>query len=155
MPQNKKESLIFGLMACGGMVLGMSSYNLWLHQQFSINNLVIGFFPGFIVAFLVENFFVGNLARKIAFSFSIVNKSAVHRMVMISICMILGMVTVMSFYGVMMQGGLGHFTIVNYLNTFAKNLLAALPLQLLIVGPVSRKILTNLQRKAAVNATSE
>ncbi|HAR0739494.1 TPA: DUF2798 domain-containing protein, partial [Enterococcus faecium] len=33
MPTNKKEGIIFTTMMCFLMVLGMSAYNLWLHQD--------------------------------------------------------------------------------------------------------------------------
>lgn len=150
MPQNKKESLLFAFMACSGMVLGMSSYNLWLHHQLSADKVLLGFFPGFIVAFLIENLIVGNPARKLALSFSITKESKFYAIILVSVFMILGMVTFMSFYGFIIQRQWHLLSFRTYFLTFGRNLLAALPLQLLLVGPVSRKLLSIIQKRQAI-----
>ena len=60
----------------------------------------------------------------------------------VSSCMVLGMVFFMSMYGVIMQFGFTESFLNYYLGAFAKNLIMALPLQLLIVGPICRMILS-------------
>lgn len=49
---------------CFLMVLGMSVYNLWLHGDLYFSNLLIGLVPGFIVAFILDVFIVGVIAKK-------------------------------------------------------------------------------------------
>lgn len=74
MPQNKKEGIFFTTIVCFSMVLSMSAYNLLLHGQFSLSNLLVGLVPGFIVAFLFDVLVVATPAKKIAFALPI-NKS--------------------------------------------------------------------------------
>lgn len=64
MPTNKKEGIIFTSLMCFLMVLGMSVYNLWLHGDLYFSNLLIGLVPGFIVAFILDVFIVGVIAKK-------------------------------------------------------------------------------------------
>ena len=69
MPTNKKEGIIFTVMMCSLMVIGMSIYNLWVHNSLNIIALAIGFIPGFIVAFVLDVFIVGVVAKKLAFKY--------------------------------------------------------------------------------------
>jgi len=70
-PTTKKESMYFGMMMCGGMVLVMTMYNMLINDVIGhitlaegILNLVITF----VFAMAVETFFVGPVAKKVAFS---------------------------------------------------------------------------------------
>lgn len=142
MPKNKKESLLFTTIMCFLMVAGMSSYNLLLHHSFSLLNFTRGVVPGFIVAFILDVFVVGILAKKIVFNFNFIDKSTLSKTVFaISFSMVLGMVTCMSLFGILMQNGLSSISFLQYGTAWCFNFIAALPLQLLIVGPVSRYIL--------------
>ncbi len=49
---------------CFCMVLGMSIYNLVLHDSLSWGALSTGLIPGFIVAFILDVFVVGAIAKK-------------------------------------------------------------------------------------------
>lgn len=69
MPANKKESLIFGVMMCFGMVCVMSIYNAIINgaiQDFSLVT-VFEMVIGFMVALLLDLLLVGPLAKNIAF----------------------------------------------------------------------------------------
>ena len=66
MPRNKKEGMIFTVLMCGLMVLGMSLYNLAIHGALTASALFGGFPLGFIVAFILDVFVVGVVAKKIA-----------------------------------------------------------------------------------------
>ncbi|WP_122646207.1 DUF2798 domain-containing protein [Enterococcus mediterraneensis] len=145
MPTNKKEGIIFTTLMCFLMVLGMSTYNLWLHHSLTLKELLIGFIPGFIVAFVLDVFIVGVLAKKIAFALPIDPQKKLPMILTISTLMILGMVTCMSLFGILMQNGLSDAMLSQYLTAWKMNVIAALPLQLLIVGPVSRSVLVKIQ----------
>lgn len=148
MPRNKKESLIFTTLMCFLMVTGMSGYNLALHGQLTLANLLHGLLPGFCVAFLLDVFIVGVLAKKLAFKFAFAREKQLYLMLSISTLMIIGMVTFMSLFGILMQGG-GYSEIMTlYPHTWLMNFIAALPYQLLLVGPLSRKFLSYLQHTA-------
>ncbi|WP_442761637.1 DUF2798 domain-containing protein [Pseudolactococcus chungangensis] len=145
MPTNKKEGIIFTVIMCSLMVIGMSTYNLLLHGSLNLSELVIGFIPGFIVAFILDVFIVGVVAKKIAFKLPINQNSKIQLIITISTLMIIGMVTFMSMFGLIMNGEMSNITISKYLNAWITNFIVALPLQLVLVGPFSRYILGMIQ----------
>lgn len=150
MPTNKKEGIIFTTLMCALMVIGMSSYNLVLHQAFSLKNLLTGLAPGFIVAFILDVFVVGVVAKKLVFSLPTSDRQKpITLILMISTLMVIRMVTFMSVFGLVMEGGLGNFSLQSYFQAWKMNFVAVLPYQLLVVGPFSRFILGKIQEKAA------
>ena len=104
MPTNKKEGMLFTTLMCFLMVFGMSTYNLLLHGEFSLYALSKGLLPGFIVAFILDVFIVGVLAKKIAFSLPFNKEKRLLLILTISSLMIIGMVTCMSLFGLLMEG---------------------------------------------------
>ena len=97
MPKTKNEGIFFTSLMCFLMVLGMSIYHLLLYQDFSMINLFMGLVFGFIVAFILDVFVVGIVAKKIAFSCSFIDKTKPIQLILtISSLMVLGMVTFMS-----------------------------------------------------------
>ncbi|MDN5410568.1 MAG: DUF2798 domain-containing protein [Lactococcus sp.] len=148
MPTNKKEGIIFTVMMCSLMVIGMSTYNLWVHNSLDIIELAIGFIPGFIVAFVLDVFIVGVVAKKLAFKLPINKNSKFQLIITISALMVIGMVTFMSVFGLIMNGNISDITFSDYLQAWKTNIVMALPLQLLIVGPVSRQVLSVIQRQS-------
>ena len=62
--------------------------------------------------------------------------------------MVIGMVTFMSVFGLIMNGNISDITFSDYLQAWKTNIVMALPLQLLIVGPVSRQVLSVIQRQS-------
>ena len=63
------------------------------------------------------------------------------KIIMISFCMVCGMVILMSLYGAIEQSGIGEQTLTVWLTNIPKNFIAALPLQLFIAGPFIRSVL--------------
>ena len=155
MPHNKKEGLIFTTLMCFSMVLGMSIYNLLLHGSFSLVALITGLIPGFIVAFILDVFVVGVLAKKIAFSLPLNQENQLVMILTISCLMILGMVTCMSLFGVLIEGGIPNDLGGAYRQAWAMNIIVALPLQLFVVGPFSRAVLGKIQKNAASGEPAE
>ena len=145
LPTNKKEGIIFTTMMCFLMVLGMSVYNLWLHGDLQFSSLLIGLVPGFVVAFILDVFIIGVIAKKIAFKLPVNPESKFQMIVTISCLMVLGMVTCMSLFGIILEQGIPDQLLSSYLNAWKMNVIAALPLQLLIVGPISRSVLSKIQ----------
>lgn len=141
MPTNKKEEIVFTLLMCSLMVFGMSTYNLMLHDHLTLSELVRGFFPGFVTALILDVFVIGALAKKITFTW-IKPQQPLSTVLTISSLMVIGMVTCMSLFGILMEGSV---SLPLYLHTWGLNLIVALPLQLLLVGPFSRKVLKTLQ----------
>ena len=146
MPRNKKEEMMFTTMICTLMVVGMSSYNMILHQQFSAPNMLRSFLPIFLIALILNVFLVGNLAKWI--TFQLINPvKPLFKMLSMTLVSVVGMVTCMSFVGIVLQGQFFDMTLAVYFNTWRMNAMMALPLQLLIVGPLSRYALKRIQLK--------
>lgn len=146
MPKSRKESFIFTLCMCGMMVLGMSAYNLAIHGGLSFSALAGGFPAGFIVAFILDVVVVGKVAKKAAFKLPITKERMWLLPIAISCCMVLGMVTFMSLFGLLMEAGLGNFGFQDYLRGWLTNFVMAIPLQLLVVRPISVKVLSSIQK---------
>lgn len=152
MPKNKTEGILFTTIMCFMMVLGMSAYNLLIHGAFSWIALGLGLIPGFIVAFILDVFVVGKIAKKAAFKLPINKEKMLHKILAISCCMVIGMVLCMSLYGVIYEQGFSANFWGMYFNAIKFNIIAALPLQLLIVGPTSRKALGTFQAWSEKNS---
>ena len=146
MPRNKKEGIIFGVTMCFLMVCGMSAYNLALVGKLSYTKFAIGLIPGFIVAFFFDTVIVGPVAKKIAFKLPIDKNNKLQIILAISLLMVTGMVTFMSVFGLLMRPELPENIVSAYFTAWGMNFIAALPLQLLLVGPISRLKLQMWQR---------
>ncbi|MHC5248688.1 DUF2798 domain-containing protein [Enterococcus sp. LJL90] len=152
MPKTKLEGILFTTTMCLLMVTGMSAYNLAIHHSFSWGALFGGLITGFIVAFILDVFIVGKIAKSVAFKLPINKEKMLHKILAISGCMVTGMVLCMSFYGVVYEQGFSENFLMMYLTAIGFNIIAALPLQLLIVGPISRKLLGLFQGYTAKSA---
>ena len=146
MPRNKKEGIIFGVTMCFLMVCGMSAYNLALVGKLSYTKFAIGLIPEFIVAFFFDTVIVGPVAKKLAFKLPIDRDNKLQTILAISLLMITGMVTFMSVFGLLMRPELPENIVSAYFTALGMNFIAALPLQLLLVGPISRLKLRMWQR---------
>ncbi|MHA7965534.1 DUF2798 domain-containing protein [Paenibacillus sp. CAU 1782] len=158
MPATKKESLYFGLMMCFGMVVVMTAYNLALNNrlwELTAAEGVVEFLFGFVVAFLLDFFLIGPLAKKVAFKLPINKSKKVYVILSISTCMVIGMAACMSLYGLAMSywsnGPGAEHLFISYLQTFGKNVMFALPLQLLIVGPLVRYVFVRFIQKKSTS----
>ncbi|KOY17689.1 hypothetical protein [Paenibacillus xylanivorans] len=147
MPTTKKEHIYFGLMMCTGMVVVMMTFNLWhngLLSKMSPLEILLQFILCFIIAFLVESFIVGPVARKIAFSLPFDKSNKILGVLAMSFFMVIGMVLIMSLYGMisayLANQSNGASVLSTYLHTIARNLSLALPYQIIILGPLVRYV---------------
>lgn len=148
MPTNKRESLIYTVMMCFLMVLWMSMYNVLLHMGgFSMDVLKegwLGFPLAYIYAMVFDWFLVSKIAKGFAFRFLVRHDSTQWKKVIcVSICMVIPMVIVMSFYGAL-EGCVrsGEWSLLGriWMYNIPKNFIMALPFQILIAGPIVRRV---------------
>ena len=156
MPRNLKEEVVFTAIMAGLMVFVMTAYNVTLAQGFSsglVMAILSGYPLGLFVAILLDLLVVGQIAKRLAFKYIIndyMRKKVVLIGITISVLMVLGMVTCMSFFGIAVEGELaGGHVLATYGHTWIFNLIVALPLQLLIVGPIARAVLGKMQQATA------
>jgi len=148
MPQNKRESLIYTVMMCFLMVFWMSMYNVTLHMgHFGLDVIKegwLGFPIAYLYAMLFDWFVVSGLAKKFAFRFLVKPDSSVaKKTIAVSCCMVVPMVIVMSLYGGLeacVKSGNWSALLIIWLTNIPKNIIMALPFQLLVAGPVVRKV---------------
>lgn len=154
MPRSLKESFIFTTLMCSMMVFFMSCWNLFVVGHFAWSHVFFGFLPGFLVAFILDWYVVGPVAKKAATKYIIQPSAKKYSqntpkwipILAISGCMIIGMVSCMSFYGLLFNQGLTGLSFSSYFKTWATNFIMAVPLNLLLVGNLSRFILLHIQK---------
>lgn len=148
MPQNKRESLIFTVMMCFIMVLWMSIYNIAINtgglSLESVREGWIGFPVAYVVAMCFDWFLVSGLAKEFAFRFLLKPESTnIKKAISVSFCMVIPMVIIMSLYGalvVCIKMGLWNNLVIIWITNIPKNFIMALPLQLIIAGPIVRTV---------------
>ncbi len=141
--KNKKEHFIFILMICTTMVYIMTCYNVALIEGFSSKVFLHGLF-GFPVAFVFaligDIFIIGKIVGKIAPKFIKENDSMAKRGILMSFFTCCGMVLWMSAFGVVHNMGFGPHFFAAYGVGIVRNVIVAMPLNLLIVSPLVRAI---------------
>lgn len=159
MPTTKKESLYFGLIMCFGMVLVMTIYNLYLNGMFGKITFLEGisdFLIGFTIALILDLYLVGPFAKKIALRLTANSSKKIYTVLAISTCMVIGMAFFMSIYGLVTtyihNGFTSNSIITEYFTLFGKNFIMALPLQIVVMGPIVRLLFVKfIQPKAIQN----
>lgn len=146
MPRNFKEGIIFTLLMCSLMVFGMSSYNYFIATgNFSLLKIITGLPLGLVIAFLLDFLLVGPVAKKFVSKLPLNNESKIQKILAISSSMIVLMVSCMSMFGLIINQIPLSFE--SYSGIWITNFIFAVPLNLLIVGPLSRMILQAVQNK--------
>ena len=152
MPQNKRESLIFTVMMCCTMVLWMSIYNVTLHMGAlnleTIKEAWVGFPIACIFAMCLDWFVVSGFAKGFAFRFLVKPQdSGLKKAICVSTCMVVPMVFFMSLYGALeacTHTGTWNLVPIIWLTNSPKNFIMALPFQLIVAGPLVRKVFRSL-----------
>lgn len=141
MPTNKRESFIFTIMMCAFMVFIMTLYNELLVFGFSknvIKDAWVSFPLAYVVGMLLDWFIVSGFAGLMAKIFLNQNDSKIKKIIIYSLSMVIGMVFFMSLFGAILEVGFSRKIITAWMHNIPLNLAVALPLQLLIAGPIVR-----------------
>ncbi|MDF9842823.1 MULTISPECIES: DUF2798 domain-containing protein [unclassified Paenibacillus] len=147
MGRNKKEALVFTSMMCFMMVVGMSFYNVLLFNGANSEvfiQVAIGLLPALVVALFLDIVVVSRIAKGLAFKIVKPSDPMIKKVMTISIFMVCGMVICMSLYGTLAHYGFGDNFLRHYLSILGLNFICALPLQLLVVGPLTRLLFTRM-----------
>lgn len=158
MPKNFKEEVIFTLVMAGLMVLVMAGYNIALTDGITSGYLfevITGYPVALLVAIAFDMIIVGPIAKRLFFNHIMTPNMAekpVFIGIGISILMVLGMVTFMSAFGIVVTHRFAGNLALTYARTWGMNLIMALPLQLLIVGPIARYVLSLVQGRSRTTA---
>lgn len=130
---------------CFGMVCVMTFYNLSMEGligKMTFIEAIMSLLIGFMIALTLEIILVGPIARKITFRLPYNKSHKWKGILLLSTCMVIGMVFFMSFYGLVMSyansESINHSFLREYFSLFIKNIIVAFPLQLLLMGPLVR-----------------
>lgn len=125
------------------MVSVMYSYNMYMEGLFStltLGSAFLHFCITFVVAFLCESV-IGPIARGVASKMPIDKSKKAYVILANSTCMVIGMVMIMSFYGLItavLSNGVEGPLLKQYVQMIIRNVIVAYPAQLLVVGPLVR-----------------
>ena len=121
------------------MVFGMSIWNLSIVGYFSWAHLAMGYVPRLITAFLLDLLVAGPVVKGVAFKFLTERHKPWQKILVVSG----GMVSLMSLYDMLFNGV--PLSVSNYFGAWLTNFIVVFHLNFLIVGPISRFILGQLQ----------
>ncbi|GGG78796.1 DUF2798 domain-containing protein [Corynebacterium pelargi] len=141
MPNSPKQALLFTLLMCPIMVAGMSLYNMIAIHGFTWEALrmaIYGFPLALLVAFALDFFVVAQPAKALAAKIIRPSWPNWAKIVTVSTTMIVFMVVLMSGFGAVMAVGYTREVWAQWAANIPFNFIAALPLQLIIAGPIVR-----------------
>ncbi len=144
MPQTTFQSVVFTAITAWLMVYIMTLYNTVLATgSFSNETFLIaikGMWIEFIIIFLCAFFISSHLAKILAFRFVKPGDRQIAIIVAIQIFTVIIQVALASIIGLYHGYGFTKNFIPNYLVTYCRNFVMALPVQLFIAGPIARFI---------------
>ncbi len=155
MGETKLQKNIFTVMMCFVMVLGMTTYNIILHNGVSgdlFMQVLKEIWLVFAVAFVLDYFLVGPLAKKQVFKVLKPDTKKIIVILSISVTMVVSMVLLMSVFGAVFSQGFSLNAVKAYPKTVLLNFVAALPLNLLIVSPLVRVLFLKIFQAKTVNS---
>ena len=144
MPRTKGESIFFTAITAWMMVYVMTLYNTVLATGSFTNSTFLialkGMWVEYVIIALLAYFVSSRLAKLCAFRIVQPGDRPIFIILTIQTFTVLWQVAFASVIGVYHGYGFTGNFIPNYLTTYCKNFIMALPLQLIIVGPLARLI---------------
>lgn len=152
MPKTKFESVIFTAVTAAIMVYIMTLYNTVLATG-SFTNATFGIalrsmWLEFIIIFLCAYFISGHVAKHFAFRVVRPTDRPIAIIFAIQTFTVVSQVALASIMGVWHGYGFTSQFIPNYLATYCRNFIMALPVQLFLAGPIARALFRLLFRFA-------
>ncbi len=148
MPRTNGESIFFTALTAWIMVYAMTLYNMALAMKsFSNSTFLIalkGMWIEYIIIALLAYFVSGRLAKLCAFRVVQPGDRPILIIFTIQTFTVIWQVAFASILGVYHGYGFTSNFLPDYLTTYCKNFIMALPLQLIIVGPLVRLIFRTL-----------
>lgn len=165
MPKNLFQEIVFTVLMVFVMVYAMICYNIALNMGGMSNAVFLKAFHELVImapiAFVLDFFAVGKIAKKKAFSIVDVRKdNPFHLVLAISVISVIFMCPLMSLAATMLFKDAGREVIAVRLETTAMNFPMALCWQLFFAGPIVRFVFGLIfrereQKSEAVSAAAE
>ena len=151
MPQTKPQSIVFTAITAWLMVYFMTLYNTVLASGSFTNSTFLtalqSMWLEFVIIFLCAFFISSHAANFLTGRIIHPGYPVLARILFTQTFTVVCQVALASILGVWHSGGLNAQFIPNYLTVYCKNFVMALPLQLLLVGPVARWIFRLIYQK--------
>lgn len=151
MPETKKESVIFTAITAWIMVYIMTLYNnVWNTGVFtngSFLNALTGMWVEFVIIFFCAYFISSRVAKYFAFRIVRQTDRPIIIIFAIQIFTVVSQVALASIPGVYHGYGFTDQFIPDYLITYCRNFVMALPVQMFIAGPAARNLFRLLFRR--------
>ncbi len=142
MPKTKTQSIIFTAITAWIMVYIMTLYNTVLASGSFTNTTFLivlkTMWVEFIIIGLCAYFISSPIAKKLAFRVVKPEDRSIAIIFAIQVFTVVCQVTLASILGVYHGYGFTSQFIPNYMMTYCKNFIMALPIQLFIAGPIAR-----------------
>ncbi len=155
MPKTKVESLIFTAVTAWIMVYIMTLYNTVLATGTFVNETFLialkGMWLEFVIIFLCAYFISSPVARHFAFCVVKPGDRPIAIILAIQTFTVVSQVALASILGVWHGYGFTGQFFPNYLMTYCRNFIIALPVQLFIAGPIARKLFRLVFRREKNN----
>lgn len=151
MPRTTGESVFFTALTAWLMVYGMTLYNLVLATgSFTNTSFLIALqemWLEYVIIALCAYFISSPIAKRFAFRVVQPGDRPIAIILTIQVFTVVCQVALASILGVWHGFGFTSQFIPNYLLTYCRNFLLALPLQLLVVGPIARAAFRGVFRR--------
>lgn len=151
MPKTRNESIFFTAITAWMMVYAMTLYNTVLAMGSFTNAVFLialkGMWTEYIIIALLAYFVSSHLAKMCAFRVVQPGDRPIFIIFFMQIFTVIWQVAFASVLGVYHGYGFTGNFLPDYLTTYCKNFIMALPLQLIFVGPLARLIFRSLFRK--------
>ena len=148
MPKTRLESVFFTAITAWMMVYVMTLYNTVIAMNNFTNNTFLialkGMWIEFIIIFLLAYFVSGHIAKYFAFRIVQPGDRPIFIIFAIQIFTVVAQVAFASSIGVYHGFGFTSNFIPDYLTTYCRNFVMALPIQLFVVGPLARLIFRSI-----------
>ena len=157
MPKTKLESIVFTAITAWMMVYLMTLYNIVLASGTFVNATFLTalktMWVEFVLIFLCAYFLSRRVAKHFAFQVVKPTDRPIAIIFAIQTFTVVSQVALASILGVYHGYGFTAQFVPDYLMTYCRNFIMALPLQLFLVGPIARKLFRKLFRR--VNGQDE
>ncbi len=156
MPKTKFESVIFTAVTAWIMVYIMTLYNTVLASGTFVNTTFLialkGMWLEFVIIFLCAYFISSHVAKHFAFRVVKPGDRPIAIIFAIQTFTVASQVALASVLGVWHGYGFTSQFIPNYLTTYCRNFIMALPVQLFLAGPIARALFRLLFRRNKASA---
>ena len=144
MPSSKKEGLLFSFIMSAVMIYLMAALNFCVQTQSLTStawlHAALTFIPGYIIGMLCDLFICSPLCRKITFSVTNETDQLSLKVFIMRFCMVILMTICMTLFGQIAGGGRGLTIVTDFFTYLPYNFTIALPIQMLIVAPLSLRL---------------